>query len=277
MFTCQVDTAVDFLDDDDEEKPNGLDDSLEQQQPESAVHGETYPAAVKPSKPKRLTSKTTPAAGNSLEVLDACLPGAPSNHIATMPGLAASIAGETPLWLRGPLSSTGSSGAAPAETVVSGTAAAGSPLMARLAPLAQRMRSLLLRGVYARGRTGSGGGWADSGRPAGFVGAGLAEELCLAIFGRIQGLRAKGVGKQVCVWWVRSVLCSLAVLVYVGVRWCSMGQVVVVTAVDRTLPNPVRHTKKWFETPRSRRLGSPSVGMVVVRSAPLRTASSSRQ
>lgn len=64
------------------------------------------------------------------------------------------------------------------------------------------MRSLLRRGVYAGkrsrgGRAGESCGWADGGRPLGFVGAGLAEELCLAVFGRIQALRATGVGKQV--------------------------------------------------------------------------------
>ncbi|CAN0109706.1 unnamed protein product [Ectocarpus sp. 6 AP-2014] len=203
MFSVvkKVDTAVDFLDDDEEERSD-LDDSLKQQQeqrPEGGVDGKTHPAPVKPSKPKRLTSKTTPSAGNSLELLDACLPEAPPNHTASIPGLAAGDTGETPLWLREALFSTASGCAAAAsETrVISGASAAGPPLVARLAPLAQRMRSLLLRGVYARGRTGSGGGWADGGRPAGFVGAGLAEELCLAVFGRIQGLRAKGVGKQV--------------------------------------------------------------------------------
>ncbi|CAM9229718.1 unnamed protein product, partial [Ectocarpus sp. 8 AP-2014] len=204
MFSVvkKVDTAVDFLDDDEEEGRSDLNDSRKQQQerrPEGGVDGKAPSASVKPSKPKRLTSKTTSAAGNSLELIDACLPGAPPNRTASMPGRAAGDTGETPLWLREALFSTGSgSSDATAETgVVSGTAAAGPPLVARLAPLAQRMRSLLLRGVYARGRAGSERGWADGGRPAGFVGAGLAEELCLAVFARIQGLRAKGVGKQV--------------------------------------------------------------------------------
>lgn len=187
FYATQVDTAVDFFDDE---------DSQEQQlQPEGGVDVETHPAPVKPSKPKRLTSKTTPAAGNSLELLDVCLPGAPPNRSASMPGPAAGDTGEAPRWLREALFSTASGGAdATAET---GAGPRRPPLVARLGPLAQRMRSLLLRDVYARGRTGSEGGWADGGRPAGFVGAGLAEELCLAVFGRIQGLRAQGVGKQV--------------------------------------------------------------------------------
>ncbi|CAM9165037.1 unnamed protein product [Ectocarpus sp. 4 AP-2014] len=208
MFSVvkKVDTAVDFLDADDEEEEerSDLDDSWEQQQkqrPDDGVDGKMHPAPVEPSKPKRLTSKTTPAGTNSLELLDACLPEAPPNRTASMRRLAAGDTGtgETPLWLREALFSTGNGCAAAAAGtgVTSGTSAAGPPLVARLAPLAQRMRSLLLRGVYARGRTGSGGGWADGGRPAGFVGAGLAEELCLAVFARIQGLRAKGVGKQV--------------------------------------------------------------------------------
>ncbi|CAM9468160.1 unnamed protein product, partial [Ectocarpus sp. 12 AP-2014] len=201
MFSVvkKVDTAVDFHDDDDEEERNDVDGSREQC-PEDGVDEKTHVAPVKPSKPKRLTSKTTRTAGNSLELLNACLPAPPPNRTASMPGLAAGDTRETPLWLRKALFSTGSgrAAAAAAETgFMAGTSAAGPPLVARLAPLAQRMRSLLLRGVYARGRIGSRGGWADGGRPAGFVGAGLAEELCLAVFARIQGLRAKGVGKQV--------------------------------------------------------------------------------
>ncbi|CAB1097864.1 unnamed protein product [Ectocarpus sp. CCAP 1310/34] len=200
MFSVvkKVDTAVDFLDDDDEKDRSDVDHSGKQR-PECGVDEKPHPAAVKPSKPKRLTFKTTPAAGKSLELLDACLPGPPPNRTASMPGLAAGDTGETPLWLTEALFSTSSVRAdAAAETgVMSGTSAAGPPVVARLAPLAHRMRSLLMRSVYARGRIGSGGGWADGGRPAGFVGAGLAEELCLAVFSRIQGLRAKGVGKQV--------------------------------------------------------------------------------
>lgn len=142
-----------------------------------------------PVKPvgQRLTSKSSPE--TSLQVLDACLPREPAYARICAASLNYTA---LPVWLREALLGSSSD-----ETVASKTS-----LTARLPGLARRMSSLLQRGVYARRRAGKGksldgAGWADGGRPAGFVGAGLAEELCLAVFGRIQALRAKGVGKQV--------------------------------------------------------------------------------
>lgn len=187
----QVDSATDFVDDEDAE-----DEKVQEQ--ESRSDGDMPPALANPSK-RRLTSKTTSAPENSLQVLDACLPKEPQEM---NPGRVSgsetpkTVSGnqELPSWLRRALFE----GLDRSETRTA--AATSSPLTARLVPLAQRMRSLLRRGVYAKRRrvgTGDTCGWADGGRPAGFVGAGLAEELCLAVFGRIQALKAKGVGKQV--------------------------------------------------------------------------------
>lgn len=207
-FPSKVDSAADFVDDDDED--------IDMDEPDQQANI-PLPKA-KPLKQKRLTAKSTPAPGNSLEVLDACLPEEPRDIpqlISTSSSrdgssTATTILGELPVWLQQALFATTSEpqsdgGAGPP------TSPSVLPLTARLAPLAQRMRSLLRRGVYARQKAGKtismsmavkSGGWAESGRPAGFVGAGLAEELCLAVFGRIQSLRAKSVGKQVCRRWL---------------------------------------------------------------------------
>lgn len=215
MFSVvkKVDSAADFVDDDDDNIDDADSGDTPQQQANATTEagGGASPDAPPPATPvkqkqKRLTSKSTPAPGNSLEILDACLPEEPRNVVpstATAAGSAIPGGGagggstELSLWLRQALFSTGGEHNQSSEAVL--------PLTARLGPLAQRMRSLLLKGVYARRRAGKmtkmsdGGGWADGGRPKGFVGAGLAEELCLAVFGRIQALKAPGVGKQVCV------------------------------------------------------------------------------
>lgn len=223
MFSVvkKVDSAADFVDDDDEDKEDDGVDTPPPQQPnvttEVGVPSDATPTTPVKQKQKRLTSKSTPAPGNSLEILDACLPEEPQNTVSPAatdisisfaepgtPGSANSTGLSLSLspWLRQALFATGqSSDAAAAGSTAS--AAAALPLTARLVPLAQRMRALLFKGVYARRRAGKSigvgkrGGWADGGRPKGFVGAGLAEELCLAVFGRIQALRAPGVGKQV--------------------------------------------------------------------------------
>lgn len=192
--SLQVDSHADFLDEEDDDNAEDSDKS----QQNATAGSETPLPQTKPTKQKRLTSKSTPAPGNSLDMLDACLPEEPSGLVVTPAAAAISPASSISPWLRQALFAGDDEPCRGA--VVDGSTA--SPLTARLSPLAQRMRSLLLRGVYARRRragkaNGKGGGWADGGRPAGFVGAGLAEELCLAVFGRIQGLRAQGVGKQV--------------------------------------------------------------------------------
>lgn len=217
MFSVvkKVDSAADFVDDEDESDdvdkppPQQLDASAEP--PCGAI---SDAPAVTPGKQKlkRLTSKSTPSPGNSLEILDACLPEEPRSVVVVLPTADGVTgvpgAGPTDLspWLKQALFGTGNYLSPAAAAAGSTKPAATPPLTARLKPLAQRMRSLLLKGVYARQRAGKstgvgkgkGAGWADGGRPAGFVGAGLAEELCLAVFGRIQALRAQGVGKQVC-------------------------------------------------------------------------------
>eukprot|EP00903_Cladosiphon_okamuranus_P014927 g13820.t2 len=188
MFSVvkKVDSAADFADDDDDDDDGGD----KPQATASAEAGSDAPPDATPLKQnrKRLTSKSTPAPGNSLEILDACLPEEPRTVVHS--GGAGGGLAELSPWLRQALFAA--DGEQSSEAVL--------PLTARLGPLAQRMRSLLLKGVYARRRAGkrsSGGGWASGGRPKGFVGAGLAEELCLAVFGRIQALKAQGVGKQV--------------------------------------------------------------------------------
>lgn len=217
MFSAvkKVDTAADFVDDGDDGEDDAA-DKPQQQQADATAEAGGAPASAPPTTPvkqkqKRLTSKSTPAPGNSLEILDACLPQEPRSVLSTAtPGSGVASGGggsstDLSAWLRQALFSTGDGQASGAVAAGSAPSAAVLPLTARLRPLAQRMRSLLLKGVYARRRVGKsiglvdkGGGWADGGRPAGFVGAGLAEELCLAVFGRIQALRAQGVGKQVC-------------------------------------------------------------------------------
>lgn len=201
MFSVvkKVDSAADFVDDDDADTGIGDMPPLAEGAFPDATAAPAATATSTPAKPKpkRLTSKSTPAPGNSLEVLDACLPEEPQNVSGDVSGGTTDV--DMSPWLKQALftTSTGAGAQSSSEAVV--------PLTARLVPLAQRMRSLLRKGVYARRRAGKsvgvgtgGGGWADGGRPAGFVGAGLAEELCLAVFGRIQALRAQGVGKQVC-------------------------------------------------------------------------------
>lgn len=212
MFSIvkKVDSAADFVDDDDDDDHHDGGDKPHDQEPDATAaaggtSSDACPAAASTSaappikrKAKRLTSKSTPAPGNSLEILDACLPEEPRTVASTASGVVSKVTDMSP-WLEQALFPTATPGGP------SLTEAVVMPLTARLVPLAQRMRSLLLKGVYARRRYGKsvgvskgGGGWADGGRPAGFVGAGLAEELCLAVFGRIQALRADGVGKQVC-------------------------------------------------------------------------------
>lgn len=207
----KVDSAADFLHDEDEDvdEPNDDGDGDNQLERKEGQRNDTAARVIdlprphpKPAKRKRLASKSTPAPGNSLEILDACLPEEPRDIFlaAAASTTRATVAEKLPVRLRETLFAT-------SNTQCSDGASADSaalPLTARLAPLSQRMRSLLMRGIYARRRAGKttevgekGGRWAERGRPAGFVGAGLAEELCLAVFGRIQSLRAKGVGKQV--------------------------------------------------------------------------------
>lgn len=176
-------------DDDDEEQGQGQ----ELPNPDSEIS----PIPAQPTK-KHLAFATARSGETSLEILDANLPKEPQ-------GFALEIFSGSPTqvlekgnweaspWLKEALLGVG---AGVDETNSAGT----TPLIARLPALAQRMRAILQRGVYGGKRVAKEtcGGWAGDGRPAGFVGAGLAEELCLAIFGRIGALRSEGVGKQVC-------------------------------------------------------------------------------
>ncbi|CAM9377533.1 unnamed protein product, partial [Scytosiphon promiscuus] len=205
MFSAvkKVDSAADF-DDDEEHVQDDVGKRKEGRGVGVSIPDDEkmLPTNVKPAKLKRLTSRSATAPGNSLEILDACLPGEPgvilqsftTSSSSKAPDAATVMSETLPLWLRQAIFATSSD--EPLHATV--------PLTARLTPLAHRMRSLLLRGIYARQRADKtismgvkSGGWAEGGRPAGFVGAGLAEELCLAVFGRIQSLRAKAVGKQV--------------------------------------------------------------------------------
>lgn len=212
----KVDSAADFKDDDEDEN-DGIDMPQQQQQPCAAAEdvagassSATTPSPLKVTT-KRLSYKSASAPGNSLEILDACLPDEPQGTVLSLAAASTAIPGgggssNLPPWLREALYAAGGEQSAHAVAVGPSRSAAALPLTARLAPLAQRMRSLLLKGVYARRRADKRRGWADGGRPAGFVGAGLAEELCLAVFGRIQALRADGVGKQVqCMWYGRKI------------------------------------------------------------------------
>lgn len=201
IFTCyfQVDSRTDFLDNDE----GGHGDRTEESGTKVPRAGPDAPAPARtpPVKQKRHTATSR---GKSLEILDDCLPKEPRIILISSPALHSSVS----LWLQRALFAGGEE--LPDSVGASRVQLAMLPLTARLLPLAQRMQRLLLKAVYARGRadnaTGSGSGWADGGRPAGFVGAGLAEELCLAVFGRIQGLRAQGVGKQVGDWWLAAVI-----------------------------------------------------------------------
>lgn len=142
----------------------------------------------KPRSAKRSTTTAT-----SLTMLDACLPEEPLSEVGVSDPAVVDSAGDgLEPWLEAALL-----GGVPPSTIKK-EANENVPLTARLPALTQRMRSLLRKAVYAKGLNGElSGQWADRGRPAGFVGAGLAEELCLAVFGRIQALRAPNVGKQV--------------------------------------------------------------------------------
>lgn len=185
-----MDSATDFVHDDGEDDVAG-DSAYRGQQTDRSANSSQAPTP-KPVR-QRLTTKSS--SENSLQVLDACLPKEPPLAPAVTPtSRFGRDYGGLPPWLKQALLGGGDH-SDDLTRAVGSTAA----LTARLPALAQRMRSLLAKGVYARRTYGKGGvaGWADAGRPAGFVGAGLAEELCLAVFGRIQALRAKGVGKQV--------------------------------------------------------------------------------
>lgn len=155
--------------------------------------------APKPAKQHRLKTKSVTSPESSLQILDACLPVEPGVRVAAGVGdVLKSAAVDSPdlsQWLRDAL--FGGRADDLASSAASTTTAA---LTARIVPLANRMRAVLLKRVYAKRHSGSAGagGWADEGRPAGFLGSGLGEELALAVFGRIQALRAKNVGKQVC-------------------------------------------------------------------------------
>lgn len=166
----QVDSAGDLFDQDDP--------------PEIKDDQDNQPVTTKPIKPHLKKSKSV----CSLQELDSTLPLEPSHIRTDISGIDVSV---LPQWLGGAL--LGKEGAI-AQGVT--YAAEGPQLITRLPALAQRMRSLLRGQLYGRG---SGvGEWSGKGRPAGFLGAGLAEEMCSAVFARIQSLRAKGVVKQVC-------------------------------------------------------------------------------
>lgn len=197
-----MDSASDFVDDDDAQADANFKTSAnEAESKEIPGEPDMPPPSTKPTKHQRLKSKSVSSPESSLEILDACLPVEPG--LPLVAGVARSVDGSKDAtvdspglapWLRNVLFGNGVD--SNASSTVSETTTA---LTARIAPLAQRMRSLLLKRVYAKTRSGSAGsgGWADKGRPAGFLGAGLGEELALAVFGRIQSLRAKNVGKQV--------------------------------------------------------------------------------
>lgn len=157
---------------------------------------------TKPTKQQRLTSRTVSTPESSLEILDACLPLEPPLVVRGQAPLEVGSRTATvdwptlSPWLRHALfRSWDNSGPSPGVSVTT------TSLTARIIPLTQRMRSLLFKRVYAKRRSASAasGTWSDEGRPVGFLGAGLGEELALAVFGRIQSLKTKNVGKQVCV------------------------------------------------------------------------------
>lgn len=207
----QVDSSADFVEadaDSDEAERNVADDTV-------MIHGVVVearePMEKELQKPEAKSRSARPchASRTSLQLLDVCLPKEPqllhsTREIVTDPR---SI-GWSP-WLKVALladSSTGSDG---------NTNKVGS-LTARLSMLKKRMRSLLRESVYAKksARWTRNGRWTDGGRPVGFLGAGLAEELCLAVFGRIQALRATTIGKQVCA------LAVVGIMVCAAIRSC---------------------------------------------------------
>lgn len=202
-----MDSASDFVDDDDQAVAESDDTAGRENQEEDLGKSKMPPPSTKPPKQQRLKAKSVSCPENSLQILDACLPVQPA-AVASDDGVVSSSGsvhsvGLSP-WLRNALF-----GVEPDGNASSAASTATTALTARIIPLSNRMRSLLLKRVYAKRRSGSAGsgGWADEGRPAGFLGSGLGEELALAVFGRIQALRAKNVGKQV-------ILCVLLFTIY---------------------------------------------------------------
>ena len=196
----QVDSASDFADDDDQADAEANIASLVGlvEHPEDQSKADMAPPEPKPSKQQRLKAKSAPSPKSSLQILDACLPVEPgvlATGVGDVPKPAAVDSPDLSEWLRDALFGSGAYDIASPAASTTTTA-----LTARIGPLANRMRAVLLKRIYAKRRSGStgAGGWAEEGRPAGFLGSGLGEELALAVFGRIQALRAKNVGKQVC-------------------------------------------------------------------------------
>lgn len=189
-----MDSASDFVDDDDQAVAESNDTAGREDQEIDLVESKMPPPSTKPPKQQRLQAKSVSSPENSLQILDACLPVQPA-AVAPDNGFVSSSGsvGLSP-WLRNALFGVELDGNASSAAPMATTS-----LTSRITPLSNRMRSLLLKRVYAKRRSGSAGsgGWADEGRPAGFLGSGLGEELTLAVFGRIQALRAKNVGKQV--------------------------------------------------------------------------------
>lgn len=191
-----MDSAADFVeadvDSDDEAVQPAAEDTL-------IIHGvvvETRePTEKKMQKPKAVprSAKRSPATRTSLQLLDICLPVEPPVSHESKGGVLDSSGNGLSRWLKAALLADSSTGA-------DGNANESGSLTTRLSALTHRMRSLLRKSVYAKKSAlkAQDGRWTDGCRPAGFMGAGLAEELCLAVFGRIQALRAATVGKQVC-------------------------------------------------------------------------------
>lgn len=192
----KVDTAIDFVDTDADSGDEEAD--TDGQQPEGfEIDGViVQPPQPLSRKPEVLKSKTArllkPSADakTSLTMLDACLPKEPIKTVSEEAGVFAGMKGLSPWLTRALLGNETNTTPNEVKQTMS--------LTARLPGLSRRMRSLLHRGMYAQGREGGDvGRWAEPGRPAGFIGAGLAEELCLAVFGRVKALRACKAGKQV--------------------------------------------------------------------------------
>lgn len=179
---------------DGEEEEEGEDGDEAERKNDTSTSRRDY--GVRPSR------KQKNAPPSSLELLEGCLPRAPSRPT-----------GHGALEFRWPRLNTQEVGSSPTDAVMkafirhttgdSSDAANGAtggkgtpvvPLLARIPALDRRMRSLLGRCLYGHGSQSDD---REQGRPSGFVGARLAEETCLAIFARIGALRAKGVGKQV--------------------------------------------------------------------------------
>ena len=195
----QVDSTVDWSECRDNPGNDVLKDPVEHQKHEGLGSNLQSQAVEKKVTKRHRNPKSMPPPATSLHILDATLPAEPRfirTHIAREVGT------NIPQWLEHALDGTIMSKQVPMPSAAS-DAAAATLLTARLAALTKRMRTLLRKHLYGRGRHGPEGDgndvgmWAEEGRPAGFLGAGLAEELCSAVFARIQGLRDKGVGKQV--------------------------------------------------------------------------------